>query len=162
MVVSPMTRISTIRSTLEGIDVLFPWDEFSFSLSGTDRLPETSTMWDLGFMANTMIRLSKYRISFPARRMLTRHACPEPRFLQLTVHLRKGDQRVGLAYELEANEDELVEGLKQRVFLESGVPPAEQLLLGPGDNMLSDHLTLKELGGREDIDLINLGDLASS
>jgi hypothetical protein len=59
MVLSPTTRISTIRQTLEGIDVGIRWHEFWFSLDGKDSLPETSTMWDLDILSNTMIVLSK-------------------------------------------------------------------------------------------------------
>jgi hypothetical protein len=78
--------------------------------------------------------------------------------LSLTVHLRGGPEGayLGPTYHINAEEDELVEGLKQRVFLESGIPPLEQLLL-LRDNVLQDHLTLKqELHGEEDIDVINL------
>jgi hypothetical protein len=85
--------------------------------------------------------------------------------LSLTVHLRGGpeDAHLGPSYDIEAEEDELVEGLKQRVFLESGIPPSEQLLM-QRDNVLQDHLTLKqeELHGEEDIDVINLGSLTGT
>jgi len=58
MALSPMTRVSTIRQTLEGIDSEIPWHEFWFSLDGKESLPETSTMWDLNIFSNTMILLS--------------------------------------------------------------------------------------------------------
>jgi hypothetical protein len=59
MALSPMTRVSTIRQTLEGIDSEIAWHEFWFSLDGKESLPETSTMWDLNIFSNTMILLSE-------------------------------------------------------------------------------------------------------
>jgi hypothetical protein len=59
MALSPMTRVSTVRQTLEGIDSTIPWHEFWFSLDGKEKLPETSTMWDLDILSNTTILLSK-------------------------------------------------------------------------------------------------------
>jgi hypothetical protein len=59
MALSPMTRVSTIRQTLEGIDSEIPWHEFWFSLDGKENLPEKSTMWDLNIFSNTMILLSE-------------------------------------------------------------------------------------------------------
>ena len=85
--------------------------------------------------------------------------------MSLTVHLRGGpeDIRLGPAYDIEAEEEELVEGLKQRIFLESGIPASGQLLL-LHDNVLQDHLTLKQEGIRreEDIDVINFDGLAET
>jgi Ubiquitin family len=85
--------------------------------------------------------------------------------LSLTVHLRGGpeDTRLGPTYVVEAEEEELVEGLKQRIFLESGIPPSVQLLM-LRDNVLQDHLTLKqeELHGQEDIDMVNLDSLTDA
>jgi hypothetical protein len=89
----------------------------------------------------------------------------ENRYLSLIVHLRGGpeDTRLGPTYDIEAEEEELVEGLKQRIFLESGIPPSGQLLM-LRDNVLQDHLTLKQedLHGQEDIDVINLDSLAGA
>ena len=79
--------------------------------------------------------------------------------MSLTVHLRGGSENahLGPTFDIEAEEEELVEGLKQRVFLESGIPPLEQLLM-LRDNILQDHLTLEQEGlhGEEDIDVITL------
>lgn len=60
MALSPMTRVSTIRQTLEGVDSEIPWHEFWFSLDSKESLPETSTMWDLNIFSNTMILLSVF------------------------------------------------------------------------------------------------------
>ena len=160
MVLSPMTRISTVRRTLEGIDTQIPWHEFWFSLDGENSLPETSTMWDLNIFSNTAMVLSEsaggHMSCFCSDMM---NGCLENRYLSLTVHLRGGPEEahLGLTYHINAEEDELVEGLKQRVYLESGIPPLEQLLL-LRDNVLQDHLTLKQEGlhGGENIDVINL------
>jgi hypothetical protein len=50
------------------------------------------------------------------------------------------DTRLGPNYEVEAEHDELVEGLKQCVFLESGIPQPLKL----HDNLLQGHLTRKQ------------------
>jgi hypothetical protein len=60
MVLSPMTRISTVRRTLEGIGTGVSWDEFWFSLDGENSLPETSTMWDLNICSDTVMVLSEF------------------------------------------------------------------------------------------------------
>ncbi|KAF7986046.1 hypothetical protein HWV62_41414 [Athelia sp. TMB] len=143
MVVSPMTRLSTVRSTLERIDPDFPWEEFAFS-TGYDRLPEDWTMWDLGFMANTMM-------------------CLKRRFVSLVIFLRKGSKRTGPAYTIEADERETVESMKRRIFAKSGVAPSDQLLLGPRDELLTDDMIIGEeraklTGHVEMIDLNDLGE----
>lgn len=90
------------------------------------------------------------------------------RFLSLTVRLRGGpeDKLLGPEYEVEAQEDELVEGLKQRIFLESEIPPGDQLLF-LHERLLQDHLTLREerVDGKDDLDVINtelLGNISLS
>lgn len=90
------------------------------------------------------------------------------RFLSLTVRLRGGpeDKLLGPEYRVEAQEDELVEGLKQRIFLESDIPPADQLLF-LREKLLQDQHTLREEGvdGRENLDVINtelLGNISIS
>lgn len=59
MVVSPMTRIPTVRKTLIEVDPVTPWDEFAFSLDGNTRMKETSTMWDLDLRSPTILYLGK-------------------------------------------------------------------------------------------------------
>lgn len=59
MALSPMTRVSIIRQTLEEIDSEISWHKFWFSLDGKESLPETSTMWDLNIFSNTVILLSE-------------------------------------------------------------------------------------------------------
>ena len=90
------------------------------------------------------------------------------RFLWLTVRLRGGPENklLGPEYEVEAQEDELVEGLKQRICLESDIPPIDQLLF-LGERLLQDQHTLREEGvdGREVLDVINaelLGNISLS
>ena len=90
------------------------------------------------------------------------------RLLSLTVRLRGGpeDKPLGPEYGIEAQEDELVEGLKQRIFIESNIPPVDQLLF-LRERLLQDQHTLREEGvdGREDLDMINtelLGNISFS
>lgn len=160
MAVSPMTRISTVRSELEKRDADFPWEQFAFSLTGNDRLPETWTMWDLGFITGVEICLSECIFFHGGRRHADKRGV-ERRFLSLVVFLRKGHKRVGPTYDIEVEEFETVETMKHRIFALSGVPPAEQLLLASGDDLLLDHMVIRDERAKMNgqLEMIDLRDL---
>lgn len=81
------------------------------------------------------------------------------RYVSLTIRLRGGpeDKHLGPIYHVTAEDDELIEGLKQRIFLEAGIPASDQLLLLK-DRLLQDQLTLKQekVDGEADLELINV------
>jgi len=125
MAAGAMTRLSDIRKMLQEVDTEeIVWDEFWFSLDGTDSLRETRTLWDLDVLSGTIFTLKQRR--------------------ELTLKIRRKDERYPIM-EIIVDEDDTFATIRNIVAKNLGYSDnSERVRLTYRSKTLSYSRTLKE------------------
>jgi hypothetical protein len=142
---------------LEEVDTDTKYDEYWFTLDGMDNLKESRTFWDLDILSGTMILLSESlqikAFPFSARRSY-KPTSEKRCYITLTIRALSGDHGNRRTFDISADENDTVDGLKQRILLE--FRPAQRVKLSHRLKILDGSRTLKEekLEGGEVLDAV--------